>query len=253
MALLSGFDIGTNYKGILNLGTPGVSDPVTGINLPLTAVATGYKVVTDGEGNASPLQLAKDSVKITSTLNVDVNIFASTVFATLFTVSGNASVAATSASNISLYGNTGTGSFGLLRFGGETSTFPALKRSTTNLQVRLADDSGFAGLLYRTITATATVAAGATTLDCSTADIFTVTLVTSTPTAITLSNARAGTYLVRLVQPAGGSATATWSTSITWSGGAAPVLTTTANYSDIVTLIYDGTTWRGTVTYNFSA
>ena len=35
-------------------------------------------------------------------------------------------------------------SFNLLKFGGETTSFPALKRSTTTLQARLADDSGFA-------------------------------------------------------------------------------------------------------------
>lgn len=36
--------------------------------------------------------------------------------------------------------------FGLLQFGGTTSSFPALKRSGTELQARLADDSGFATL-----------------------------------------------------------------------------------------------------------
>lgn len=36
--------------------------------------------------------------------------------------------------------------FGRLLFGGTTSSFPALKRSSTVLQVRLADDSAFAGL-----------------------------------------------------------------------------------------------------------
>jgi hypothetical protein len=35
--------------------------------------------------------------------------------------------------------------FGRLQFGGTTSSFPALKRSTTFLQARLADDSAFAG------------------------------------------------------------------------------------------------------------
>lgn len=34
----------------------------------------------------------------------------------------------------------------LMQFGGTTSSFPALKRSTTDIQVRLADDSGYAGL-----------------------------------------------------------------------------------------------------------
>lgn len=68
MANLNGFDIGTNYKGIINLGTVGT--PTAGINLPLTAVATGYKVVTDGMGNPSPLQLATDAVKVDSAFSV---------------------------------------------------------------------------------------------------------------------------------------------------------------------------------------
>jgi hypothetical protein len=37
-----------------------------------------------------------------------------------------------------------TTGFNRLQFGGTTSSFPALKRTTTNLQARLADDSGFA-------------------------------------------------------------------------------------------------------------
>lgn len=36
--------------------------------------------------------------------------------------------------------------FTRLQFGGTTSSFPALKRSSTDIQVRLADDSGYAGL-----------------------------------------------------------------------------------------------------------
>jgi hypothetical protein len=37
-------------------------------------------------------------------------------------------------------------SFGRLAFGGSTAGFPSLKRSAANVQVRLADDSAFAGL-----------------------------------------------------------------------------------------------------------
>lgn len=44
-----------------------------------------------------------------------------------------------------LQNNAGT-DFGRLQFGGTTSSFPALKRSTTDIQVRLADDSGYAGM-----------------------------------------------------------------------------------------------------------
>jgi hypothetical protein len=41
--------------------------------------------------------------------------------------------------------NSSQNDFGRLQFGGTTSSFPALKRSTTFLQARLADDSGDAG------------------------------------------------------------------------------------------------------------
>ena len=46
---------------------------------------------------------------------------------------------------ITLLDNAGT-SFARLMFGGTTSSFPALKRSTTELHVRLADDSAFASI-----------------------------------------------------------------------------------------------------------
>ena len=109
-----------------------------------------------------------------------------------------------------------------------------------------------AGILYTTLTNSPSVSAGAVTFNCALADIFATTLVTGTPTAITLSNARAGSYVVNLKQPAGGSATVTWSTTIVWAGGTAPSLTTSANYLDVITLIYDGITWRGTATLNFA-
>lgn len=45
--------------------------------------------------------------------------------------------------NFTLY-NQAKSTFVLLQFGGATASFPALKRSTTELQVRLADDSNYA-------------------------------------------------------------------------------------------------------------
>lgn len=42
--------------------------------------------------------------------------------------------------------NNATTDFARLQFGGTTSSFPALKRSTTKLQARLADDSAYATL-----------------------------------------------------------------------------------------------------------
>jgi hypothetical protein len=53
MANLLGQNIGTNYKGILNLDST--------INTPLDAT---LRAVTDGEGDASPLQLSTDAVSV---------------------------------------------------------------------------------------------------------------------------------------------------------------------------------------------
>jgi len=100
---------------------------------------------------------------------------------------------------------------------------------------------------------TDTVSAGASTVDCSLGDVHTMTLVNGTPTAITLSNAAVGTYILKLVQDGTGSCTVTWTTTVVWSGGTVPILTTTAGYIDIITLLYDGTTWRGSFTPNFAS
>ena len=44
--------------------------------------------------------------------------------------------------NIALYNNAGN-SFGMLQFGGTTSSFPAIKRNAADLEVKAADDSAF--------------------------------------------------------------------------------------------------------------
>jgi hypothetical protein len=56
--------------------------------------------------------------------------------------------------NILVQNNANT-DFGRLQFGGTTSSFPALKRSSTTLQVRLADDSAFASVQGKLTTDTA--------------------------------------------------------------------------------------------------
>ena len=123
--------------------------------------------------------------------------------------------------------------------------------NTDNNTPQVYDGTGYQ--ILGTSVVTGTISAGATTLSCDNGNIFALTLVNGTPTAITLSNARPSTFVINLKQPAGGSSTVTWATTIVWAGGSAPTLTTTANYLDIVTLIYDGTTWRGTATLNFAS
>lgn len=52
--------------------------------------------------------------------------------------------------------------FGRLQFGGTTSSFPALKRSSATLQARLADDSAFASFNAATFTASSNFISSAT-------------------------------------------------------------------------------------------
>jgi hypothetical protein len=55
---------------------------------------------------------------------------------------------------ITLYNN-GLSDFNRLQFGGTTASFPAIKRSSTTLQARLADDSAFAPIQGKLTTDTA--------------------------------------------------------------------------------------------------
>jgi hypothetical protein len=72
---------------------------------------------------------------------------------------------------------------------------------------------------------------------------------------LTLSNPVAGaTYLLRISQDATGSRTITWPAAVHWSGGTAPVLTTTASRVDLIALYYDGTSYFGSqVGANYTA
>jgi hypothetical protein len=66
--------------------------------------------------------------------------------------------------NKALLRNSAGTDFGLLQFGGTTTSFPAIKRSGTGLAVRLADDSADAPLAASAITATSAFTASGTIL-----------------------------------------------------------------------------------------
>jgi hypothetical protein len=64
MANLIGQNIGTNYKGLINLGTS--------VNTPLSAT---FRVLTDGQGNILPIEVATTGINLTGTAkisNVDI-------------------------------------------------------------------------------------------------------------------------------------------------------------------------------------
>jgi len=60
-----------------------------------------------------------------------------------------------------------------------------------------------------------------------------------------------GVYILRIKQDGTGSRTLTWGSSYKWPGNAAPVLTTTANRTDVMTFISDGTRMLGSYVLNF--
>lgn len=93
-------------------------------------------------------------------------------------------------------------STGLVTFGGNTSSFPALKRSTTSLHVRLADDSGDGGFITGSLTVNAEAnvsvnvsSAGTLTLGANVAYVFSGTTTTWTLPAVGAATGR--TYLIK--------------------------------------------------------
>lgn len=74
------------------------------------------------------------------------------------------SVMASPSDGVITISNNASNDFGRLNLGGTTASFPSLKRSTTIVQARLADDSNFApiqGLLRTAANATTGLSAGA--------------------------------------------------------------------------------------------
>ena len=92
--------------------------------------------------------------------------------------------------------------------------------------------------------------AATTTVDLSTGSIFKISLGASI-TTLTLNNPNAGTYILELIQNATGSFTVAFPSGWKWMGGSAPTITTTANKTDIITLVYDGTTYFASAVQNF--
>ena len=97
------------------------------------------------------------------------------------------------------------------------------------------------------VSASATISAGTLTLDLSTASVFYVSL-NAAITTFTISNPPAGSSALALVFTADGTPRAvTWGAAVTWSGGTAPTLTSTANKKDVFSFLTlnSGTNWLG--------
>ena len=103
---------------------------------------------------------------------------------------------------------------------------------------------------YSETVATPTIASGVLTLNLETGNVFNVTH-DANITTLTLSNppisGKCGSFTLLLTQDATGSRTLVFPSSVKWSGGTAPTLTTTANKANILSFftIDAGATWYG--------
>ena len=91
-------------------------------------------------------------------------------------------------------------------------------------------------------------AATTTVLDFSTGNILKVSLGANI-TTLSVTNATAGTYLLEIIQ--GGTYTVAFPAAWKWSGGLAPTITATSGKTDIITIVYDGTTYFASAVQNF--
>jgi hypothetical protein len=72
-------------------------------------------------------------------------------------------------------------------------------------------------------------------------------------TTFTFTNGNAGaTYILVIKQSSGGGGTVTWPGTVTWAGGTAPTMTTTANKFDVYTFIFDGNKYFGSYIQDFT-
>lgn len=148
---------------------------------------------------------------------------------------------------------------GVIPLEAATSGHPALKASSTTLQARLGDDSGYApidvagakfnGTYYSPLVDDGN-SSTALTIDLATGNEHKFTLTGNV--TLTLSNPVAGgRYVIQILTGAGGF-TVAWPGTVLWPGGTAPVITVGASAIDLITLFYDGTNFFGAFAQDFS-
>ena len=92
----------------------------------------------------------------------------------------------------------------------------------------------------------------ADTIDWSAGQKHKSTLTANVTYTFTVPNGPTGGLVLRLVQDATGSRTATWPAAVKWKSGSAPTLTTGAAAIDLVVFYFDGTDYYGEFYPNFS-
>jgi len=140
------------YERLSISATGGVSgNAIIGTNKTGTGVlARGLEFQTDG---VTRMTLASNGLTIGS-LNIQPTN--SAIYnAVIIGFGSNTAYVGSPSDGVLRITNNALNGFNRLQFGGETASFPALKRSTTTLQARLADDSAFAPIQGKLTTDTA--------------------------------------------------------------------------------------------------
>lgn len=132
-----------------------------------------------------------------------------------------------------------------------TGTFTAtsINTGTINASSAITSNGDITAKRFKLTMPTAITAAATTNIDLSTGNLFTVNL-SANITTLNLNNPVVGTYLIKFVQTLG-SKTVNFPAGWKWAGTVIPTITSTLNRLDIVTLIYDGTTYYATIVQNF--
>jgi hypothetical protein len=104
---------------------------------------------------------------------------------------------------------------------------------------------------FQPISQTVNATTATTTVDLSLGNVVILNLQVAT-TALTISNLKAGTFIIIVKQDGTGGRLMTYTTTMNFAGGVSPLLTATANASDIFSLVYDGTNLRTGVSPNYT-
>jgi hypothetical protein len=123
-------------------------DFVTGDVVRMSIAATG---TTNFTGAAS----FNSSITCVSDFNGERDIYCGTNRYFRFNVGGATALSSSAAGVVTMADLGATNTTPRITLGGTTSSFPAIKRSTTSLQARLADDSAFTNIQGKLTTDTA--------------------------------------------------------------------------------------------------
>lgn len=248
------YDTGSVWEEIAYVPTTGNVTLANDLTVTGTTTLNGNAALNGGTiaiGNAT-----SDTVTVTARVGSDLvpdttnthDLGTSALrFKALF-LEGNATITGTVTSGTGFAGSgaslTGVpaGSITSGTFGSGNYTFPGDITTATGT-ISGGSMLATAGQM-RAARATGTTAGATTTLSFTSVNHHRLTLAHNS--TVSLSNGVAGgVYTVEILQDGSGGRTLAWGANVVWSGGVAPVATTTANRKDVYTFFYDGSNYLG--------